>query len=468
LSGHLFNPAPRIGFAFDPKGDGKTAIRGGYGIFYEHTNGNEGNTESLEGSPPLVLAATQSNIAGGQGTCPASAAGAYPCIGAGGGTVPLFPLSVVSIPNKAQWPYVQQWNLGVQRELPSHVVLSVAYVGSKGTHLTLLSNGNQILPTPASQNPFAARQPITSADCTTFGTSGTLANGTPVTGQAVTDLSVACGASADPLRIGPTNFPGYSNITNLRDAANSIFHALQVSANRTLGDLTLSLAYAYSHSIDDASDRGDNAFVNSYDFKTNRGNSNFDQRHSLSLSYVYGLPFYKGGSGLMHVALGGWQVSGITIVQSGTPFSVTNGTTFGDNAGVGNGVGTGSRPDLVGNPHGGFSANQDPSVAGPLFYNPSAFAVPTGLTFGNVGRNTLALPRRTNFDFGLFKRFTFTEKTGLDFRWENFNLFNHTEFNGISSSMPNLVNGSFIGTNFMHLNSTHLGRKMQFGLRLYF
>jgi hypothetical protein len=168
------------------------------------------------------------------------------------------------------------------------------------------------------------------------------------------------------------------------------------------------------------------------------------------------------------VALGGWQVSGITVVQSGNPFSVTNGTKFGDNAGVGNGVGTGSRPDLVGNPYRGFTANQDPSVTGPLFYNPAAFAIPTGLTFGNVGRDTLTLPRRTNFDFGLFKRFTFTEKTGLDFRWENFNLFNHTEFNGISSSMPNLVNGSFTGTNFMHLNSSHLGRKMQFGLRLYF
>src|SRR5713226_3402360 len=187
------------------------AIRGGYGVFFEHTNGNEGNTESLEGSAPVVLTSTQSNITG------------YQNIGGAGASLPFFPLTAVSIPNKAVWPYVQQWNLGVQRELPSHVVLSVAYVGSKGTHLTLLSNGNQILPTPASQNPFAARQPITSADCTTFGTSGTLANGTPVTGQAVTDLSVACGASADPLRIGPTNFPGYSNITNLRDAATSIF-----------------------------------------------------------------------------------------------------------------------------------------------------------------------------------------------------------------------------------------------------
>ncbi len=444
LSGHLFNPAPRIGFAFDPKGDGKTAIRGGYGIFFEHTNGNEGNTESLEGSPPLVLAATQSNVVG------------YPNIGAGAGTVPLFPLSVVSIPNKALWPYVQQWNVSVQRDLPYHFVLSTAYVGSKGTHLTLLNNGNQILPTPVSQNPFAAGQPITGADCTSFSANGTLANGTPVTGQAITNLSVACGASPDPLR---TAFPGYSNITNLRDVANSIYNALQVSARRTVGDLTFSLAYTYSHSIDDSSDRFDGAFVNAYNIAANRGNSSFDQRHNLTISYVYGLPFFK-GSGLSHTMLGGWQVSGITVVATGTPFSVTNGTTFGDNAGVGNGVGTGSRPDQVGNPHAGFTANQNPSVTGPLLYNPAAFAVPRGLTFGNVGRDTLYLPRQVNFNFGLFKKFAFTERTGMDFRWENFNLFNHTEFNGISSSL-----GS---SSFLHANSAHLPRIMQFGLRLYF
>jgi hypothetical protein len=140
--------AVEIGFAFDPKGDGKMAIHGGYGIFYEHTNGNEGNTESLEGSAPLVLTAAQSNIPG------------YENIGAGAGPVPFFPLTVVSIPHKAQWPYVQQWNLNVQKELPAHFIVSVAYVGSKGTHLTLLSDGNQIQPLPAGQNPFGAGETL--------------------------------------------------------------------------------------------------------------------------------------------------------------------------------------------------------------------------------------------------------------------------------------------------------------------
>ncbi len=443
LKGHLFNPAPRIGFAFDPKGDGKMAIRGGYGIFYEHTNGNEGNTESLEGSAPLALNATQSNIAG------------YANIGGAGAATPFFPLGVNSIPNKAIWPYVQQWHLDVQKELPSHIVATVSYVGSKGTHLTLERNLNQLVPVSASQNPFAAGQPITSADCTSFGANGTLANGTPVTGQAANDLGVACGNDPNPVR----PLLGFGNVTRLENMANSIYNALQATAHRTVGDLTLSVSYTYSHSIDDSSDRFDGAFVDSYNIPRNRGNSSFDQRHNLAVSYVYGLPFFKGG-GMGHKLLGGWQVSGITAVQTGLPFSVSNGTSFGDNAGVANGVGTGSRPDLVSNPHTGFTANQEPGTFGPLAFNPAAFAIPTGLTFGDVGRNTLYLPRRVNFDFGVFKKFPITEKTGFDFRWENFNLFNHTQFNGISSSL-----GS---SDFMHLNGAHLPRRMQFGLRFYF
>lgn len=465
MSGHLFNPAPRIGFAFDPKGDGKMAIRGGYGIFFEHTNGNEGNTESLEGSAPLAFTASQFNTASGTGTCPASSEGGYTCIGGAG---LLFPLTVTSIPNQVKWPYVQQWNLGVQRELPSHFVASVAYVGSKGTHLTLESDLNQLQPFTGT-NPYPAGQPIVSADCNNFTvssttglpTAATLGNGKAVPSAAVPNLWVACGNSPQPFRPDL----GFGNITSLQDAANSIYNALQATVKRTVGDLTMSVAYTYSHSIDDSSDRYDAAFVNSYNLAANRGASTFDQRHSLAVSYVYALPLFK-GSGLTHTLLGGWQASGITIAQTGQPFSVTNGT-FGDSAGVGNGVGTGSRPDLVGNPYDVTAAQKAAAAAagarGQLYYNPNAFAQPTGLTFGDVGRDTLYYPGRLNFDFGLFKRFVFGGEDStkeLDFRWENFNLFNHTQFNSINSS--NSSNA------FLVLNGTHEPRRMQFGLRLQF
>ncbi|HKW64486.1 MAG TPA: carboxypeptidase regulatory-like domain-containing protein [Candidatus Acidoferrum sp.] len=461
LNGHLFNPAPRIGFAWDPKGDGKMAVRGGYGVFFEHTNGNEGNTESLEGSPPYSLNASQFNVNG------------YSNIGGG----LLFPLGVNSIPSKAIWPYVQQFHLDVQKELPSHFVATVSYVGSKGTHLTQQRNLNQLLPV-TSGNPFAAGQPITSADCDSIANNNppTLANGTPVAGAALTNLGIACGN--DPNTSRPLF--GFGDITRLEDQANSIYHAMQTTVRRTVGDLTMSLAYTYSHSIDNSSDRYDGAFVNSYNLAANRGNSGFDVRHNLAISYVYGLPFFK-GSGLAHNVLGGWQVSGITIAQTGTPFSVTNGTDFGDAAGVANGVGTGSRPDQVGSPH--ASSTDIPGVRGPLLFNPGAYTTPTGLTFGNVGRNTLYGPGRINFDFGLFKRFSFTETRALDFRWENFNLFNHTQYNGVNGGMdcvgasgtagdPICINGdpanNVAASSFLHASGAHLARRMQFGLRFQF
>ena len=113
------------------------------------------------------------------------------------------------------------------------------------------------------------------------------------------------------------------------------------------------MAYTYSHSIDDSSDRYDGNFVNSYDVALSRASSNFDQRHMLNVGYIYDLPFFK-KPGITHTLLGGWEWSGIVAFATGTPLTITNGTTYGDNAGVGNGVGTGSYPDLVGNPSTGI------------------------------------------------------------------------------------------------------------------
>jgi hypothetical protein len=149
MKGHLFNTAPRFGFAWDPSGQGTWAIRGGYGIFVEQMNGNEVNAESLEGTPPATLTSAAYNVVG------------YTNIGS---ATPLaFPLSAIELENQVIWPYVQQWNLDVERNIGTHTVVSVAYVGSKGTHLADARDGNQIHPTPPSQNPFAAGQPITPA-----------------------------------------------------------------------------------------------------------------------------------------------------------------------------------------------------------------------------------------------------------------------------------------------------------------
>src|SRR5579859_171299 len=451
--GHLFNPAPRIGFAWDPRGNGKTAIRGGYGIFFEHANGNEANTEGMEGqTSPLLQSASQSNIVG------------YTSIGgsSGGGVAPAFPYSFYSIPNTVVWPYMQQWHLDVQHELPSHMVVTVSYVGSKGTHLGRQRDLNQLYPIAPGDNPYQPGQPITAADCATITNAGLptvsgIVNGTTVTGQTAINLQTACGNDANPYR----PFTGLSTITRLEDKASSTYHALQVAARRSVGALSLTAAYTYSHSIDDASDRYDGGFVNSYNLAMTRASSNFDERHMLNVGYVYDLPFFR-KPGLTQKILGGWQWSGIVALATGTPVTITNGSTYGDNAGVGNGVGTGSYPDQISNPKQNIppkSALLSPSYS-EFFYNPNAFTTPTGLTFGNAGRNSLRNPGRANFDMGIFKHFTIKEQTAFEFRAEAFNIFNHTQWSGYPSS--------FGGSDLFQVNSSHLARVLQFSLKFIF
>jgi hypothetical protein len=265
---------------------------------------------------------------------------------------------------------------------------------------------------------------------------------------------VACGNNPDPYR------PYYSlgSIQNVAPLANSNYNALQFSLRKTSGALTLGVAYTYSHSLDNSSDHFDGNFVDSYNLKKNYASSNFDQRHILSASWVYDLPFFH-GKGLSHSLLGGWQFAGIMTSQSGTPFSVIN-YGYWDTAGVANGVGTGSYADRVGDPRAVPANKYEPGVKGPLLFNPDAYQQPQGLTFGNSGRNSLNVPYRTNFDMSIYKTFKPTEKVDVQFRAEGFNLFNHTQWYGVNNG----VGGDF----FLHPTGAHLARVMQFALRVAF
>jgi hypothetical protein len=470
MTNHWWNPAPRIGFAFDPLGNGKWAIRGGYGIFFEHTSGNEANTESLEQYNINTQTSSVVNVAGYANLNPSLL---------GGGTTPL---SFVSIPSKATWPYMQQWHLDVQHELGKNTVANLAYVGSAGVHLTRSYEYNQMHSVPASQNPYAPGQLIAASDCSwgpgnsqpnvaldAYGvpTNAVTSYGAPIpynpstpggvpSGAAV-NLFVACGNNANPF----LPYAGIGSITRKDLTGSSNYNALQASLRHSIGGLQLNAAYTYSHSIDDSSDYNDSGFVDSYSLNAYRASSNFDERHIINIGYVYDLPFFKEES-LANRFLGGWQWSGITDIESGTPFSLynqgcnpcnssVNGSPTNiptDNAGVSNSFASaGSYPDVVANPSAGIP--QLPPGNPALVYNPAAFVAPTGLTFGNAGRNNLRNPWRTNFDMALLKHIAVTESKYFEFRAEAFNVFNHREYawlGGDAGSAADNANGSGITT----------------------
>jgi hypothetical protein len=535
MKGHLFNPAPRVGFAWDPVGDGKTSIRGGYGIFFEHGTGNEANTGSLEASAPLVLSMTQQlpvnyacigNVGYGSSFDPSNGA----CASVIDPTRPvppsgsLFPLDLTAIPTQAVWPYAQQWSFGVQRELRSGLVANIAYVGSQGTHLTVERQLNQLPSLPASENPFGPNEPLTITDCTVNpvgnsapGSAGTpffLQNGTVVTEQspAYVHLQAACTNPNLPNvnSLPGRQYPGLGRVLSLQNVANSTYHAFQATLRQTTGSLTTGISYSYSHSLDEASDRSDPVLVDSYNLRANRASSNFDQRHLLNVSYVYQLPLRRFNdwinerdaqnktgepaprSSIAAQILDGWELSGVTTFQSGSPFTIINsagntGISLTDNAGVSSGLGiAASYPDVVqGLPSPGSNARS----FGPLISNPSQFVAPRGLTFGNAGRNFLNNPSRLNFDMAVLKRFAIREGTALEFRAEAFNVFNHTQFriydpDNPGSSGNNIVScyagpeysAGFRGTgvdcatgaSFLHPLNAHRPRTIQFGLKLAF
>jgi hypothetical protein len=535
MSGHLFNPAPRVGFAWDPTGSGKTVLRGGYGIFFEHGTADEANTGSLEGGAPLVLSMTQINPAG------------WGTIGQDDGHYTnefqstAFPINVTAISTKAVWPYVQQWSASIEHELPGNALATFAYVGSKGTHLTAELETNQL--SPASSSPFGAHEPMITkgvnpantggtpgyGDCTASKADNTtlanfyLRNGTVVApGDAgYNNLVAACYASSPSSPSSPnglrTYAPGIGDIYSLQNVANSSYNAFQATLRKIQGPLTLGVAYTYSHSLDNASDRSDATFVNSFNLKGNRASSNFDQRHLLHVSYIYDLPLLKFFDTFLHAVddtntqesrtawqnshvvkavLDGWQLSGLTIFETGIPFTVVNNGSPGgisalDNAGVANGVGSGSYPDWSGisphyrKPSGG---NNSKSV-GPLLLNPEAFIAPRGLTFGNAGRNDLNNPRRWNSDMAILKHFPVYERVNAEFRAEAFNVFNTTQFRIYDPTLGNQAENEvscyggdtayysaaggdgtdcLTGKSFLHPVDAHRPRTIQFALKLIF
>jgi hypothetical protein len=393
------NFSPRLGFAWDLTGKGRTVLRGGWGLFYDaysqdfftgqlpFNTFNPGAAYNPTGAKPILFS--------------------FSTIPQIQNNVPVFTdyldSDVFAVDQNLRTPYVQNFNLNFQQELAKNFVWQVGYVGSVGTKLIRYRDINQPV------NPAAS--------------------------------------TARPFDNGPFAPSGgtFFYVNYLEASANSNYHALQTSLSlRDVRGFTAQINYTWSHSIDNASDGQDyvaNATQpdNSYRTDFERGNSNFDvrQRFVATLSYalpnVFNAPKWLGE---------GWQLNAVVTLRTGSPFHVNF---FDDYNGTGEFF---PRPDLVGDPYAGTNVPDN-------FLNLAAFKVPCTLDadgaclpgtfhFGSLGRNSLIGPGYKNFDFSVFKTTKLTERLSLQLRGEIYNILNHPNFS--SPLLPSFVaDASFNG-----------------------
>lgn len=413
------NFAPRFGFAYDVFGDGKTAIRGGAGIFYERIRQNVNSFDGL-GNPPLSYTPT---IFGQR----------IDDLNPGLVTGIRTPVDLNAFDRRGQIPTTYGYSLEVQRELPWKMGLTAGYTGNVARHLQYQYN-LQALP---------------------VGTAAVLA-GTPL------------------VQGGP--YTGYGNINFTKYDASSSYNALQVKLMRRFSNnLTLTADYTWSKCMDIAD--SDNPGADPGVPSANQGGPltdpyhpgldwapcGWDRTNAFNVNYVYSLPSLR-SSGFLKYVLGGWQVSGITRFWSGTPINIYMGGC--SNCYVGN---AGNYVNLV-RPDRGTGS---PYAAKNHFtwLNPAAFVAPQLGTVGNVGRNAFRGPGINNWDISLFKNINFTESRYLQLRLETFNTFNHVQPSGVNNTFGAQSAAGDPTTaisNSGDVNAYRDPRNVQLGIKLYF
>jgi hypothetical protein len=404
VDNHYNTIGPRLGFAYDLTGNGRTVLRGGFGMFYERIQGNDvyngGPNPPFSFDPGVnVVYFSDPSVSALNGEAAA---------------VPIFPGSFYALAKDYLPPTSQQWSFGLQHELMPRMVLSVGYVGNTNIHQRVERNINAPLPSDPRRADVRA---------------GTIGVNT----------------------IRP--YPGFSSITYAENSTSGNYHSLQVNLRMdNYHGFTFQSAYTWSHAIDVVS--GDfNGTNNPYDLRYDRGPSDYDRRHVLTMNYIYDLPFLKSHSNaFVRKGLGGWQLSGITTFETGMPVTVTY---PGDNVGMG--VGN-VRPDLTGDPNTGAKTINK-------WFNTDAFAPPAPLTWGTEGRGTVRRAGRNNWNISIAKAFTgipigTREGAQMQFRAEFFNTFNHTQFHDLDTN--------FLSATFGRVSSTYDARRIQFGLKFSF
>jgi Carboxypeptidase regulatory-like domain len=448
-TGHLLynndygNFEPRIGFSWDPTKDGRTAIRGAFGIFHDRIFGNAfGNARGnppFQQSPFNITLNTIENtpIPGTQPTSPyiADGFGFFPVIFAKN-----FPM-----------PASANWNFGIQRELARNLVLEMNYVGVHGYHQLREVDGNPPQPSLVAQNLASCEQSQPAEACQQDLTFASLWFGGQFTAPSVNNNAFFQAALQQTTGV-------------------SYYNGLQVNLTRRFAQgLQVQAAYTFSHAIDDSSDplvaaaNNRNFPRNSFALWQERGNSDFDIRHRLVVNYIYELPFGRGkqfvNTGFGGRILEGWQISGITTYQTGHPYDVFYNRDLQHTGLSSRGVLIGSTALPAGHP------KEETGLNPAGFCTEPTCAPPWGQS--GVGRNQYFGPDYYNWSMVFSKNTSITERVKLQFRTEVYNLFNRTEFDQPDNALQDPTFG-FSTATVSQPDGTTSARQLQFGLKLLF
>jgi hypothetical protein len=467
IDSDLNNFAPRIGLAwqFAPK----TVLRTGYGIFYGGQENGPYSNPSPGFNPPFftnesfIAPCSAPTANGTAGDCRVtqipSLANGFPANSLVNPNTPIF----FSVDKNLRTPYMQQWHLSVEHQLPANSVFTLTYAGSRGTKLYTFFNGNQAAPDPNPNDATAPRRPVSA---TVIG-------------------SPAPCSLANPQYCSPVFDTG---IDWFRSSGSSNYNSLQAGFEKHFAKgLQFQASYTYAHSLDIASNANLGPTQNNSDFRYFRdpqaeyGNSDFDVRQRFVFNSIYELPFGHGkrflgkASGVANQVVGGWQIANIVSLSTGNWYTVLDADGNFANADGGAG-GVSQRPDQVGDPTRAGPVPGNPTCVAPAkihtptaWFNTCAFADPALGSFGDVGRNTIESPGYKTWDFSVFKVFHTSEKTELEFRAEFFNLLNHTNFLFAESGPQNGNNATILGTEqFGDLTAARPPRQIQFALKFSF
>ncbi len=404
------NFSPRVGITYSPnfeKGIGrtlfgaptKTVFRAGYGFYYDQI-ATFLIQDPTTPNRPYNNRASYSSGSAGTITYADPTAGAL-------GNLPISTLGGVS--PDLRTPEIQQYSIGMQREIFKNAVIDISYVGTKGDFLLRTRNINFI-------EPYR------------FFVSRTTAAGVVIpvlpNGQ---DAPAGCTVGSTGCSNLYRPYLGYANINVFETAARSRYNGLLSSFSyRFAKGSTLTASYTFSKTLTDfTNDRdGADAPQNPFTPRAEYAEARTSRPHIFSASYVYEIPFFhKLENKFIKAVLDGYQIGGITNIESGPPISRVLGITT-------NGGLRGNRANLIGDPTGGVTGTNDPVTGLPYLFNPAAFATPALGTFGNSGRAIFRLPGRNNTNLSLSRYFYFDRDKGryLQLRVESFNVFNNTQF----------------------------------------